>query len=206
MDRPETEGAIVGLALATLPDRVLDLGAVDVRALTSRVAEIGEDTWASEDDRKENRFRVFHSTQHIVFRFIPRNRDHREFYSNPSWSSWSPLLMPIIEQAIGRYGFRHPRIPKAMLARLKAHGHIDRHVDGAESNLYTHKIHVPLITDPGVIMEVDDEPFHLEAGRAYEINNVVRHAVRNDSDIDRVHFIFEVFDAAEHSSGDAGRP
>ncbi|WP_264944744.1 aspartyl/asparaginyl beta-hydroxylase domain-containing protein [Sphingomonas canadensis] len=101
-----------------------------------------------------------------------------------------------MEQAIVPYRFRRPQFPKAMLARLRAHGVIERHVDGAGSNLRTHKIHVPLITNPKVVTTLGDREFHLEAGRAYEVNNVAPHAVRNDGDADRIHFIFEVFDAA----------
>ena len=92
------------------------------------------------------------------------------------------------------YGFRNPRFPKALLARLAAQGHINRHRDGPGTNLVAHKIHVPLFTNPLAQLELGGEMVHLEAGRAYQVNNIDAHAASNDGDEDRIHFIFEVFD------------
>jgi hypothetical protein len=179
-----------------LPRPIRDLGPVDVRVLQQQVALLSEEAWAREDEAKENKFEVFGETQHLVFSFIEDDRDPRRFHENPAWHIWRALLMPVIEQAIAPYGFRAPLFPKAMLARLRAHGVIDRHHDSAQANLRTHKIHVPLATNPGAVMSLGDSEHHLVVGRAYEVNNVIAHGVRNDGDADRIHFIFEVFDSA----------
>ena len=86
-----------------------------------------------------------------------------------------------------------------MLARLAKGGVIEKHVDGAGSNLLTHKIHVPLVTNEKVWFEVGSTVFHLEPGLAYELNNIRPHGVRNDGDHDRIHLIFEIMDRALHS-------
>ncbi len=111
--------------------------------------------------------------------------------------------MPVMERATEAYGFARPAYPKAMFARLAAGGEITRHVDGPGSNLVTHKIHVPLRTNPGAVFLVADEPFHLACGHAYEVNNIRPHAARNDGAEDRIHFIFEAYDAAQAESGPA---
>jgi Aspartyl/Asparaginyl beta-hydroxylase len=179
-----------------LPQPIRDLGPVDIAALLKQVSVLSELAWTREDEAKENKFEVFGHTQHMVFRFSEDSRDPRRFHDNPAWHIWRPVLMPVIEQAIAPYGFRQPVFPKAMLARLAARGVIDRHVDSAQTNLRTHKIHVPLVTNPGVTMSLGDSEHHLALGRAYEVNNVIFHGVRNDGETDRIHFIFEVFDAA----------
>lgn len=178
------------------PLTVRSLGPVDVAPLVARVRQVSEQTWSSEDTRKENAFEVFHHTRHIIFRFIPENRNPLESYAKEAWPMWRPLLEPVMEAAIRDYGFEQPRFPKAMLARLAAGAIIDPHTDGAGSNLLTHKIHVPLITNPDALFLTGETWTHLEVGQAYEVNNIIRHGVVNRGGEDRIHFIFEVFEGA----------
>jgi hypothetical protein len=185
--------------LVTKARTIRDLGAVDVSALLALVRRLSERTWDGEDAIKENAYECFHHTRHVIFRFIHENLDPEKFYSNPSWEIWKPVLLPVMQAAIAPYGFRDPVFPKAMLARLAAGSMIDYHVDGEDSNLRTHKIHVPLITNPRALLLVADDIQHLAAGRAYEVNNVRLHSARNGGDEDRIHFIFEVFEGARRA-------
>lgn len=180
----------------TKPDTIRDLGPIDVAQLTAIVAKVSENVWAREDADKENTFTCFHHTRHIVFRFIEGMRDHRISYSRQIWPAWQGLLLPLMQQAIQPYGFVQPEFPKVMLARLSAGYGIDPHKDGAGSNLYTHKIHIPLITNPQATFYVDGQSFFLQMGRAYEVNNIKTHGVKNAGADDRIHLIFEVYDAA----------
>ena len=181
------------------PADILPLGCVDVGRLLPLVAQMSERSWALEDAGKENAFAVFHHTQHLVFRFIRDNCDPHDHYSNPAWVPWKAYLLPVINQAIVPYGFSAPVFPKVMLARLKAHSWIDRHRDGAGSNLVTHKIHVPLVTNAKAWFEVGGTRRHLEEGQAYEVNNIIDHGAVNDGDEDRIHLIFEVCEAVQRT-------
>lgn len=183
------------------PPNVRLLGEVDSSRLTALARRVSAQTWALEDERKENDFGVFHHTQHVVFRFIEGNRDPECNYANPSWDSWHPVLQPVIDEAIAPFGFRQPEIPKAMLAKLLAGNTIDPHRDGAGSNQRVHKIHVPLVTNPDVVFHVGGESFHLEVGKAYEVNNIVSHGAANRGQEDRIHFIFEVYEGDYHGDG-----
>lgn len=179
------------------PENILELGAVDVSAVKNLAARTSEQVWNLENAQKENDFEVFHHTRHIVFRFIEGMRDHREFYSNPNWTVWQNILLPLMNKATEKYDFQKPEFPKVMLARLSAGAVIDRHTDGAGSNLYTHKIHIPLQTNEKAFLIIKDEPFHLREGFAYEVNNIAPHAAENLGATDRIHLIFEVFDQEE---------
>lgn len=178
----------------TKPATYRDLGPVDIAPLLALVERVSDAAWSAENARKENAFPCFHDTRHIIFRFTPGNRTPLDSYSTPAWDIWASVLTPIMETAIRDYGFRDPAFPKAMLARLAAGARIDRHVDGAGSNLCTHKIHVPLVTNPGALFESGGEVRHLPAGEAVEVNNVGEHSARNDGEEDRIHLIFEVFE------------
>jgi len=177
------------------PETFRDLGAFDASDIAASVACLPDSLWDVEDSRKENKFSVFHHTQHIIFRFTPANEDPRNFYSNPIWLIWRDKLLPLMDGITAQYGHNRCVYSKVMLARLLAGNSIDRHVDGAGSNLLTHKIHVPLQSNPDAIFQIEDEARHLAIGRAYEVNNIVRHAVSNRGDSHRVHLIFEHFDA-----------
>lgn len=186
--------------IVTKPVTVRDLGPVDASALRDRVIAISDRTWGQEDALKENDFEVFHHTRHIIFRFTPGNRDPEDHYENPAWHVWRGLLQPVMDAAIAAYGFADPAFPKAMLARLEAGQKIDLHRDGAGSNLRTHKIHVPLITNPGAFFLCGPNRHHLGYGHAWEVNNIAPHGGVNEGDADRIHFIFEVFDRAAIAS------
>jgi hypothetical protein len=182
--------------LVQKPETVRDLGAVDVQALKTRVAGLSEQVWQLENARKENDFAVFHHTRHIIFRFTPGNHDPEDNYETPAWLVWRSLLEPVMQQAIRVYGFSNPAFSKAMLARLQAGQHIDLHSDGAGSNLRTHKIHVPLVTNPDAHYLCGEQGFHLVEGHAWEVNNIRPHGAVNNGSEDRIHLIFEVFDRA----------
>ena len=185
-----------GLRRVRKPARVRHLGAVGVETLRREVARLSQRVWQQEDGRKENDFFCFRHTRHIIFRFIAGNRDPRDFYSEPIWAVWRRMLLPVMVRAAAPYGYANPVYPKVMLARLEAGHRIDTHVDGEGSHPFTHKIHVPLETNPRVRLHIDGEDLHLAAGGAWEINNLVPHGAFNGGEADRIHLIFEVFDDA----------
>ena len=187
------------MAHVVKPQFVSELGAVDITAIRELVGRLSERVWDLEDEQKENNFPVFHHTRHIIFRFIEGMRDHRCYYSNPIWTVWQNHLLPVLHQATAGFRFRHPVYPKVMLARLAAGAVIDRHVDGAGANLFTHKLHVPIQTNDAVRLFIHDRVFQLTEGRAYEVNNLAPHAVENLGRTDRIHLIFEVFDQMEQT-------
>ena len=196
-------GAGIGPELPRVekPDRVRHLGAVDVAELRAHVGRLSEKVWRQEDAVKETDYFCFTHTRHIVFRFIHRNRTPLCHYSMPIWTVWKQWLLPVMAQAAAPYGYAEPVYPKAMLARLAAGHGIDRHVDGEGSHPLTHRIHVPLETNPRATLTVMDTDFHLEAGHAFEVNNLLEHSVFNGGGEDRIHFVFEVFEGALHRGG-----
>lgn len=174
---------------------VRPLGAVDIAALAKAVAAIPEAVWDAENARKPNKFDVLGATRHIVFRFIRNPRDWRGDYDCPLWPEWRALLVPVIAQAVAPYGYARGALPRVMLARLPAGGVIHPHVDANPSAKWPHKIHVPLATDPRVIACFGGEQRHFPAGEAVEVDNLAPHWVHNGADRDRIHLIFEYYDA-----------
>ena len=76
-------------------------------------------------------------------------------------------------------------------------GEISVHTD-SEASFYIHKIHVPLITNDKTMFRVGQKEEHLPVGEIVEVNNKRSHGVRNDGGEDRIHLIFECFNADDY--------
>jgi len=176
---------------------VRKLGAVDITALRAAVLAIPEDVWAAENAAKPNKFEALDATRHIVFRFINDPRDWRGSHDRPAWSQWRPLLEPVLAQAVRRYGYAREVFPRVMLARMPPGGVIHPHIDANPAAKWPHKIHVPVSTNPGVVSFFGGGEHHFRTGQAVEVNNLGPHWVRNNGDTDRVHLIFEYYDAVQ---------
>ena len=54
------------------------------------------------------------------------------------------------------------------------------------------RVHVPLTTNDKAVFIADGETFHMKVGKAYRVNTLAEHEVRNDGLTPRIHFIFDV--------------
>ncbi|PZU59751.1 MAG: aspartyl beta-hydroxylase [Brevundimonas sp.] len=171
------------------------LGAVDVAALQAAVRAVPEAEWDAEDAAKPNKLDALDATRHIVFRFIDSGRDWRASHDRPAWPKWRDVVEPVMAQAVRDYGYARGVFPRVMLARMRPGGVIHPHVDANPAAKWPHKIHVPLFTNPGVVAFFGGREHHFPAGQAVEVDNLGPHWVRNDGDSDRIHLIFEYYDA-----------
>jgi hypothetical protein len=180
---------------------VRKLGPIDITALRAAVLAIPEAIWDAENADKPNKLDVLEETRHIVFRFIDNAIDWRRSYDCPAWSPWRRLLEPVLTQAVRDYGYVRGAYPRVMLANMPPGGVIPPHVDANPAALWPHKIHVPLFTNDRVVCWFGEAEHHFPAGEAVEVNNLGGHWVRNGGDTDRVHLIFEYYDADQPEPG-----
>lgn len=173
------------------------LGPVDIAALKTAVGALPEAVWDAENAAKPNKFGVLEDTRHIVFRFVDSPRDWRGSHDRPAWADWRGVIEPVLSEAVRPYGYGHGVFPRVMLARMPAGGVIQPHIDANPAARWPHKIHVPLQTGPGVVSFFGGAEHFFPEGVAVEVNNLGPHWVRNDSGRDRIHLIFEYFDAGQ---------
>ena len=108
---------------------------------------------------------------------------------------WRAHLVPIY-QAIG---VDERRIVRSLLACMPPGVEIPVHHDTGFWVQHTHRIHVPIITGPGVDFFVGHSnetiaKYDFSEGRVVELNNQAKHAVSNNWDQSRVHLIFDYVD------------
>lgn len=176
---------------------VRDLGPIDIGSLKTDLLALPDSAWDREDDyaANYNKRGAIRSASHIILRFCDRRSVPSRCYDLPAWDEWAERLLPILETAAAPFGYAEPFFPRIMFARLPAGAFIAPHVDGEPRVSIPHKIHVPVVTHPQAFFFVEDERYHLTAGRAYEVNNAARHSVVNGGSGDRIHLIFECLDA-----------
>jgi hypothetical protein len=174
---------------------IRQLGAVDIAALRSAVLAIPADVWEAENAAKPNKFEALDKTAHIVFRFIDSPRDWRRSHDRPAWADWRGLLEPVLAEAVAAYGYARGVYPRVMLARMAPGGVIHPHVDANPAAKWPHKIHVPLTTNSAVVSFFGGAEHVFPEGEAVEVNNLAPHWVRNNGVGDRIHLIFEYYDA-----------
>ena len=172
-------------------DRIRDLGTVGCGALLAAVHDLDEAAWTAKQYRQKS-FNVHRSTHSIVLCFIdldewPRLAVAREV----GWDRLGDAAEPVMETIIARGYPPGGVVIRAMAVRLPAGARITPHVDEHESLRISHRIHLPLITNPRVRFFIDGVPQRFEPGRAVEVNNQLSHSVMNDGPSDRVHFIFD---------------
>ena len=176
---------------------VRHLGAVDIEALLAAVRMIPESVWDAENADKPNKFEALDKTRHIVVRFVDSTRDWRGSHDRPAWAQWRDLLQPVMAQAVRDYGYSRGVFPRVMFARMAPGGVIQPHIDANPAAKWPHKIHVPLSTNAAVKFHIGETIHHFPVGQAVEVNNLGPHAVQNGGDTDRIHLIFEYYDAEQ---------
>ena len=95
---------------------------------------------------------------------------------------------PYIQQAIASFG---SVVGRARLMRLGPGAEVKEHADYNHYWFDRVRIHIPIVTNPGVIFHCHGKQVHMAAGEAWTFNNWLRHHVVNGSDQSRIHLVFD---------------
>lgn len=83
-------------------------------------------------------------------------------------------------------------IQRANIVLLRAKSEIKRHKDVGEFLLSTRRMHIPVFTNDGCYLTVEDKKQHFKASEIWEIDNTGKmHSAHNEGDTDRVHLIID---------------
>jgi hypothetical protein len=168
-----------------------ELGSIEIGPLRDAVLAQDEAAW-NEQQLRQNEYEVHRATQSIVLVFTDGSGwPNIEVTRQPGWDRLAAAAVPVMHELIGRGYPPGGTIIRAMAARLRAGAIIKPHKDAHPSFHYSHRIHVPVTTNPRVRFMIDGRPYQLQVGQAYEINNQKLHSVMNRGGEDRVTFIFD---------------
>ena len=168
---------------------IKELGAVDSRALADRVLGMDEAAWHANEYR-QNAYEVHYQTESLVLVFCD-GWPELEVTKEAAWDDLHELAVPLMHGILEEHYPPGGTVIRAMAAKLVAGGVISPHRDTHQSFVHSHRIHVPISTNPGVRFMINGRPHQLQVGQAYEINNQQNHSVMNTGTEDRITFIFD---------------
>jgi len=168
-----------------------ELGPVTVDALRDAILKQEEQAW-HEQEKRQNDYEVHRQTESIVLVFTDGSGwPSIEVSKQPGWDRLAEAAVPIMHGIIERCYPPGGTIIRAMAAKLLAGSIIRPHKDSHPSFHHSHRIHVPITTNPRVRFMIDGRPYKLQVGQAYELNNQRLHSVMNKGPDDRITFIFD---------------
>lgn len=173
---------------------VRELVAVDISSLQQDILNLSQETWKAQDEAKPNKFEKLGRTEHIVFQFVRDYDNHLDVVDYPIWQEWKDKIKPILETVVEPYGYKQGGFSRIMLAKLPPGGKINLHIDPYQSSNFTHKIHIPIQTNPDVEFWVGRKRYYFLEGHGYEVNNKALHGGINRGSTDRINLIFEYYE------------
>ena len=166
------------------------LGPIDIGPLSRAILDLDEDTWLTNEQR-QNDYEVHRQTQSIIMVFCDGPMNDLVVSKESGWDLLAEAAVPVMHELIGRAYPAGGTIIRAMAAKLLSRGRINPHFDSHATFRRSHRIHVPITTNPRVGFIIDGRPYRMEVGEAYEINNQKTHSVMNSGSEDRITFIFD---------------
>jgi len=166
------------------------LGPIDIGPLSRAILDLDEDTWLTNEQR-QNDYEVHRQTQSIIMVFCDGPMNDLVISKQSGWDLLAEAAVPVMHELIGRAYPAGGTIIRAMAAKLLSRGRINPHFDSHATFRRSHRIHVPITTNPRVRFIIDGRPYRMEVGEAYEINDQKTHSVMNSGSEDRITFIFD---------------
>ncbi|MBO6504355.1 MAG: aspartyl/asparaginyl beta-hydroxylase domain-containing protein [Kordiimonadaceae bacterium] len=176
---------------------VRDLGPIHANKLSEVILGTDDSIWKEEAIRQEKYAEVHYNTESLIMIFCDHdNWPSIDVVKGGAWDLLSATAMPIMHDLIAKHYTKGGTIIRAMAAKLLPGKHIVTHTDKHPSFHHGHRIHIPIKTNKMVRFMIEGRPHKFEVGHAYEINNQLRHGVMNNSNEDRIHFIFDYIPGA----------
>ena len=172
------------------------LGTIDPKLLIDSLSKIEDEDWGADTFRQEAYSRFHSATQAIQLIY---DKDFRHFNGTKHkyWDllNMEELLEPVMKVLEKEYGPGY--LARAVFVKLFAGKNVNRHIDVGGSYTLSHRVHVALISEEDkIIYNVRDEDKFFKVGEVWELNDMVEHEVRNQSQSDRINLIMDyaVFD------------
>lgn len=188
--------AIRPAKIMNIDEPLKTLGEVDMEPLRATILDLDDQIWLSNEQR-QNDYEVHRQTRSVVMVFCDGPMQELLVSKSDGWDALAEVAVPVMHDIIGRFYSPGGTIIRAMAAKLLSGGRINPHFDSHASFRLSHRIHVPITTNPRVRFTIDGRPIRMEIGQAYEINNQKTHSVINSGNEDRITFIFDYLPAQQ---------
>lgn len=161
-----------------------DIGDVSIAGLSRLCQHLTAADWLANPHRQRH-YPDHQQTESIIGRLPIHGGD----------GPWLSELMPLMASALRQAQAVSPgyeRLSGCVLVKLPPSGVVLQHRDLSPYFAKTRRFHVPILTNAQVTFTIGRERLNMQAGRLYEINNLMPHGVFNGGDTDRIHLIFDM--------------
>jgi len=173
------------------PVPVIQLGNVDVAEFSARLNQQPETLWDA--DREFQKSLAPYRKTRTVYLLMTRGSPYAETRRMAGWEPLNEVFEPLARRVASFYP-GPGRVLNAQAALLGPGDDIPEHEDYGPVLEATHRVHLPLETHPDVEFMVEKRPISMEVGKAYELDNMRLHGVRNLSPIRRIHLIVDYYE------------
>lgn len=155
--------ALIGAGCARLPLRV------DAGRISAEVDALPASLWGSRGGRGG-----VHDRAAAIWLRGHAPAERRDGIEEREPFAWLPTLRELVMSTI-------PAPPmRVLLARLPAGCSVPAHTDNGPYFARTVRLHVPIVTSPGVVMFSDGAVYRMQPGEVWALNNSAIHGVLND--------------------------
>lgn len=153
----------------------------DVERLRREIEAFPEDAWHWHHENFQG-----NSALHLV----TTNGEINEDFATPMMPTGHLAKMPYVMQVLAQF---RTLLGRSRLLRLEPQKGVPLHVD---NHYYwrTHtRVHIPIVTDPGIRFQAGDQSVHMAAGEAWTFSNWLPHTVINETQTRRIHLTFDTY-------------
>jgi len=179
-----------------MPDNFRNLGIhFDIEALRDAYRDAG--TLIGFGGSAANCICLTHSAEDIddtrgIFWMRDENYEEvqvEKFVNEEAYKVFEPLLMDSYFKNVYDVLSQHFRLGRVRILKLDSRTCLSYHKDPEN------RLHIPIITNPGALMIVNDEAYHMKAdGSTYYMKTVDYHSAINGGNVPRVHLVATILD------------
>ena len=166
-----------------------EVGPIEIGEIKDVLSSIDEQRWI-EDTFRQTMFDVHRDTETLFGRWHYKDNEEVMTLVEPFFNELKDTIVSCLQ-------LTNPQISRFCFAKLKANKSITEHVDAHPDLRAYQRIHVPIVTNPGVVTTINGTDFFMKEGMIYNFNNTLKHGIRNESSEDRIHCIIDIESEAE---------
>lgn len=165
---------------------------LEIKPLINKVLLASEEQW-NRNQLRQNRFEVAQEVVTILLKLTDYNHNNTKTFKE--WDEWEGVVESVLKQVYPL--FNNPFLNKCMIANVRPGKQIPEHTDAAQSFTFSHRLHIPLVTNKDAVITVNGEDINMEVGTCYEVNNKLLHSVINNGNSDRIHLLFDIYERTD---------
>ena len=151
----------------------------DAERLAAEVSALGDAGWMSHPSRLQG---------NTALPLVSKDGNSNDDFEGEMLPTTYLAQCPYLRQVLGSFGVV---LGRTRLMKLAAGCEVSQHVDFNYHWYSRVRVHIPVVTNPAVTFFCGPEKVHMAAGESWIFDSWRRHRVTNESDIDRIHLVFD---------------